>query len=141
MEYQGQYNLISGPWPCHENLFCRLSLYVDSCCVGREQAASAPASMSSTSVFDRLIFSPLPRAQQELNFLGAFRPFVLLDCIRHVQSAQVRLLRSSQGSDKIRVFLVHLCSPVCCLFQGELPLEFRCIEQVVALPIQVCLNG
>src|SRR6266566_1280704 len=69
MVYQGQYPLMSGPEPCQENLFCRFSLYVDSCCVGREQpaSASAPASVSSASVFDRVIFSPLPCAQQELD--------------------------------------------------------------------------
>src|SRR5439155_351494 len=75
MVYQGQYPLMSGPEPCQENLFSRFSLYVDSCCVGREQPASAPASMSSASVFDRVISSPLPCAQQELDLLSALPPF------------------------------------------------------------------
>src|SRR5437879_13454909 len=73
--YQGQYHLMSGPGPCQENLFSRFSLYVDSCCVGREQPASAPASASNASVgeaqarqraaliVDLVIFSPLPSAQ------------------------------------------------------------------------------
>src|SRR2546425_12844851 len=56
MLYQGQYHLMSGPEPCQENLFSRFSRYVDSCCVGREQPASAPASISSASVFDCVIF-------------------------------------------------------------------------------------
>src|SRR6266705_2372674 len=142
MEYQGQYPLMSGPEPCQENLFCRFSLYVDSCCVGREQPASrsAPASVSSASVFDRVIFSPLPCAQQELDLLGALRPFVLLDGVRQVQGAQVGLLRRSQLLDKICVFLVHLCAPVRCFLQGKLSLKLGCIEQVVPLPIQVCLD-
>src|SRR5690242_17783033 len=55
MVYQGQYHLMSGPAPCQENLFCKFNLYVDSCCVGLEQPASAPVSMSSASVFDRVI--------------------------------------------------------------------------------------
>src|SRR3989442_8957655 len=50
MVYQGQYPLMSGPGPCQENLFSRFSLYVDSCCVGREQPANIPTSMSSASV-------------------------------------------------------------------------------------------
>src|SRR5438093_1096103 len=154
MVYQGQYPLMSGPEPCQENLFCRFSLYVDSCCVGREQPASrsAPASVSSASVgeaqarqraaliFDRVIFSPLPCAQQELDLLGALRPFVLLDGVRQVQGAQVGLLRRSQLLDKICVFLVHLCAPVRCFLQGKLSLKLGCIEQVVPLPIQVCLD-
>src|SRR5207249_749886 len=62
MVYQGQYHLMSGPGPCQENLFSRFSLYVDSCCVGREQPASAPANASSVSVFDRVIvFTSAPR--------------------------------------------------------------------------------
>src|SRR5216117_3433823 len=107
MVYQGQYPLMSGPEPCQENLFSRFSLYVDSCCVGRVQPASAPASVSSTSVgeaqarqcaaliFDRVIFSPLPCAQQELDLFSALGPFMLFDCVRHVQGAQVGLLRRS----------------------------------------------
>src|SRR5260370_30198059 len=101
MVYQGQYNLTSGPGPCQENLFCRFNLYVDSCCVGREQDASAPASASSASIFDRLIFSPLPCAQQELDLLSALRPLVLPDGVRHIQGAQVGLLRRSQLPDKV----------------------------------------
>src|SRR5207253_246223 len=62
MVYQGQYPRMSGPWPCHENLFSTFSLYVDSCCVGRVQPASAPASVSSVSIFDGFIFLLLPRA-------------------------------------------------------------------------------
>src|SRR5437870_5371699 len=142
MVYQDQYPLMSGPEPCQENLFCRFSLYVDSCCVGREQPASrsAPAKASSARVFDRVIFSPLPCAQQELDLLGALRPFVLLDGVRQVQGAQVGLLRRSQLLDKICVFLVHLCAPVRCFLQGKLSLKLRCVEQVVPLPIQVCLD-
>src|SRR5919109_4036997 len=81
MVYQGQYPLMSGPGPCHENLFSRFNRYVDSCCVGREQPASAPASANSASVIDRVIFSPLPCAEQELDLLRALRPLVLLDCV------------------------------------------------------------
>src|SRR5437667_11752210 len=128
MLYQGQYILMSGPEPCQENLFCRFSLYVDSCCVGREQPASAPASVSSANVFDRVIFSPLPCAQQELDLLRALGPFVLLDCVRHVQGAQVGLLCRSQRSDKICVFLVHLSTPVSSFLQGKLSLKLRCVE-------------
>src|SRR5262245_52333759 len=117
MVYQGQYPRISGPGPCQENLFSRLSLYVDSCCVGREQPASVPASASSASVFDRVIFSPLPCSQQVLDLLSALRPLVLLDSVRHVQGAQVGLLRRSQRPNKICVFLVHLCAPVRCFLQ------------------------
>src|SRR6266566_1437137 len=140
MVYQGQYPLMSGPEPCQENLFSRFSLYVDSCCVGREQPPSAAASVSSASVFDRVISSPLPCAQQELDLLSALRPFVLLDCVRHVQGAQVGLLCRSQLLDKICVFPVHLCPPVRCFLQRKLPLKLRCVEQVVPLPIQVCLD-
>src|SRR5205809_7037644 len=63
MVYQAQYHLMSGPGPCHENLFTRFSLYEDSCCVGREQRASAPANASRVSVFDRVIlFTSAPRS-------------------------------------------------------------------------------
>src|SRR5437870_4831081 len=140
MLYQGQYPLISGPGPCQENLFSRFSRYVDSCWVGREQPASAPASVSSASVIDRVMFSPLPCAQQELDLLSALRPLVLLDCVRHVQSAQVGLLRRSQRPDKICVFLVHLCSPVRCFLQGQLSFKLRRVEQVVPLPVQIRLD-
>src|SRR5467141_421033 len=85
-------------------------------------------------------FSPLPCAQQELDFLSALRPLVLLDCVRHVQSAQVGLLRWSQLPDKVCVFPVHFCSPVRSFLEGKLPFELRCVEQVVPLPIQVCLD-
>src|SRR5437867_12194041 len=62
MVYQGQYHLMSGPGPCHENLFSRFSLYVDSCCVGREQPASAPVNAICVSVFDRVfVFTSSPR--------------------------------------------------------------------------------
>src|SRR5438876_6019407 len=82
MVYQGQYPRMSGPWPCQENLFSRFSLYVDSCCVGREQPASVPARRISVSageaqarqraalIFDRLIFLLLPRSQKKLDFLS-----------------------------------------------------------------------
>src|SRR2546423_12735843 len=139
MLYQGQYNRISGPWPCQENLFSRFSRYVDSCCVGREQPASAPATRSSASFF-RVIFLPLPCAEQELDLLGAFRPLVLLDGVRHIQSAQVGLLRGRQIPDEICVLLVYFGSPLCGFLEGKLSLEFRCIEQVIALSVEVRLD-
>src|SRR5437764_11238696 len=129
MVYQGQYPLMSGPGPCQENLFSRFSLYVDSCCVGREHPASAPASVSSASVFDRVIVSPLPRAQQELDLLSALRPLVLLDCVRHIQGAQVGLLGRSQLPDKVCIFPVHFCSPVRGFLQRKLSFKFRCVQQ------------
>src|SRR5215831_8948 len=101
MVYQGQYHLMSGPCPCQENLFSRFNLYVDSCCVGREQPASAPASVSAANAIDRVIFSPLPCAQQEFDLLSALRPLVLPDCVRHVQGAQIGLLCRSQLADKV----------------------------------------
>src|SRR5439155_18950832 len=87
MLYQGQYILMSGPEPCQENLFCRFSLYVDSCCVGREQPARAPASVSSANVFDRVIFSPLPCANKKLIF---FELSGLLGCLSSVDMSRVR---------------------------------------------------
>src|SRR2546426_5661385 len=93
MVYQGQYHLMSGPGPCQENLFSRFSLYVDSCCVGREQPASAPANASSVSVFDRVIvFTSAPRPAGTRSFQCS-PALVLLDCVRHVQGTQVGLLR------------------------------------------------
>src|SRR6267143_5564446 len=85
-------------------------------------------------------FSPLPCAQQELDLFSALRPLVLLDSVRHVQSAQVGLLRWSQLPDKVCVFPVHLCSPVRCFLQGKLSFKLRCIQKVVPLPIEVCLD-
>src|ERR1051326_906513 len=139
--YQGQYPRMSGPWPCQENLFSRFSLYVDSCCVGRVQPASAPASINSVSIFDGVIFLLLSRSQQELDLFGAFRSLVLLDCVRHVQGAQVGLLRRGQVPDEVCVFFVDFGSPFRRFLQGKLSFEFRCVKQIVPLPIEVCLDG
>src|SRR5215467_1824860 len=102
MVYQGQYHRTSGPGPCQENWFSRFKRYVDSCCVGREQAVSTPASVSSTIFFDNVMISPLPCAQQELDLFGALGPLMLLNCVRHVQRAQIGLLCRSQFSDEVR---------------------------------------
>src|SRR5215467_8173538 len=120
MVYQGQYHRTSGPGPCQENWFSRFNRYVDSCCVGREQPASTPASVSSTIFLDNIMISPLPCTQQELNLFGTLRPLVLLDCVRHIQRAQIRLLRRRQLPNEVRIFSVDFGSPDRGLLKGKL---------------------